>query len=137
MRGEGRAVRRLRSESDFAILYASESAQATLQSLAPRPSSLAPLYPDAKRRTSQRRRLADRKLAAVGADEILNDGKADAVALHAFVAAHTTLEQVLDLVLGDAFAIVLDDDLEAVAARAGRRERSRRKDHAPPRPLEA
>src|SRR5690606_41111526 len=40
---------------------------------------------------------ADLEFAAVGGDDVLDDGQADAVALHAFVAAHALLEDVLDV----------------------------------------
>src|SRR3546814_5681338 len=48
------------------------------------------------------------QLAAVAAHQVLHDRQADAVALHALVAAYAALQDVGDPVLGNARAVVVD-----------------------------
>src|SRR3546814_18412239 len=53
-------------------------------------------------------RRTDVQLAAVAAYQVLHDRQADAVALHALVAAYAPLQDVGDPALGNARALVVD-----------------------------
>src|SRR5690348_13002588 len=60
----------------------------------------------AEARTTQFRRTVDHQFPAIGMHDVLHDRQADTVALHPLVAAHAALQHLLDLVRGDARAIV-------------------------------
>src|SRR5690606_34408009 len=79
---------------------------------------------------------ADFQFAAVGRDDVLDDGQADAVALDALVAADAALEDALDILRCDARAVVLDADAHARAAAAGGRRHFHGQQHPVPGPLE-
>src|SRR5690606_25839730 len=75
--------------------------------------------PSREARAAERRRTVDAEFTAIGLDDVLHDGEADAVALHAFVAAHATLQQALDVLVGDAGTVVLEHEFQSISARAG------------------
>jgi hypothetical protein len=74
---------------------------------------------DAETRAAEFRRTIDHQLALVGMHDVLHDRQADAVALHALVATHATLQHLFDLVIGDAGAVVFHAQPQARTLPAG------------------